>query len=223
MADNFSSVTFPLEGSRLTFKVNYKILSAVNSSLTQSFDFQYVENALGATRAPTVRSLAEEFSSLIVEKLTPILGKNVQITTLVFSTPVATVSVPVYRFGNSPKNAVSLDTTLFFVLQSFTNRSNYRLYLKGASLDYTKKPLSEIDQKNINEFESLFISVLSFFDGNLKIQYVKNDDSMISCVFRESVKFSKRPSRKAKPIAKVSRPKPKKKVLKSKKLQLSLA
>lgn len=221
MADNFSSVTFPLEGSKLTFKINYKVLSVGNTTLTLSFDFQYLENKFDATKAPTVRSLADEFTSLFLAKLMPIFGKNVQITTLVFVTQTASVTIPVYKFGLSSKNAVSLDTTLFFVLQSYTARSNSRLYLKGASTDSIKKPLSDFEQKAITDFESLFISVLSFFNGNLKVQYVRNDDCMISCVFRESVKFSKRPSKKLKSKPKAPRLKIKKKPMKSRKLQMS--
>lgn len=75
MADNFSS------GSKLTFKINYKVLTAPMSTLSLSFEFQYLENTFGATKAPTVRSLSDEFISLIVAKLLPILGKNVQIPT----------------------------------------------------------------------------------------------------------------------------------------------
>ncbi len=87
-----------------------------------------------------------------------------------------------------------------FVLQPVTRRTSYRLYVKGASLDLQTIPLSDSDKSAIYSFETLFTSVLSLFDRSLLLQYTRNNDFMISCVFRESVKFSSSSSSDIKPL-----------------------
>lgn len=212
MANNFSSVSFPLEGKQLKFRICYQVVSKSiprnKRNYSLDFDFKYLENRYAQESPvfswPTVQSLSEELQRLVLNKVLPLLGKNVHITGYDLTAVNNSVHVDAYEFGLGTKNAVPPDTSLYFVLQPVTKRTSYRLYVKGGSLDLQTIPLSDSDKSAIYSFETLFTSVLSLFDGSLLLQYTRNNDLMISCVFRESVKFSSSSSsdRKPLPIAK---------------------
>ena len=202
MANNFSSVSFPLEGARLHFKLCYQVITkSLSKHRTYSLDleFKFIQNSFAKDSAwPTVQALSDEFNRLVVSKVIPILGKNVQITGLWMISGSTSVNVHVYQFGSGSRNAVLPEINLVFVLQPFHKRNNYRLHVKGAALEFQSVPLSEPDKASIFEFETLYTSVLSLFDGDLMLQYVRNNDSIISSVFKESVKISKGSSPSAK-------------------------
>ena len=222
MANNFSSISFPLEGNKLNFRICYKIVSKSlprnKSAFSLDFDFKYIENSYAQKEKeealfkwPTVECLSEELKRLVLNKCLPLLGKNVHITGSILTAGNNSVHVHAYEFGLGTRNAVPPDTSLYFVLQPVTRRTSYRLYVKGASLDLQTIPLSDSDKSAIYSFETLFTSVLSLFDGSLLLQYTHNNDLLISCVFRESVKFSSSSSSDRKPLAR-----PNKSVLSSK-------
>jgi hypothetical protein len=218
MANNFSSISFPLEGNKLNFRICYHVVSKSlprnKRAFSLDFDFKYIENSYAQEAIstwPTVESLSEELKRLVLKKCLPLLGKNVHITGYILTAGNNSVHVHAYEFGLGTRNAISSDTSLYFVLQPVTRRKSYRLYVKGASLDLQTIPLSDSDKSAIYSFETLFTSVLSLFDGSLLLQYTRNNDFMISCVFRESVKFSSASSSDIKPL-----PRPNKSVLSSK-------
>lgn len=199
MANNFSSVSFPLEGKQIQFRICYQVVNksipSKKRTYSLDFEFKYLENRFAQEGPlfswPTVQSLSEELQRLVINKVLPLLGKNVHITGLWITAGSNSVHVHLYEFGLGTKNAASPDTSLYFVLQPVTKKISYRFYVKGASLDFLTIPLSDSDKSTIYSFETLFTSVLSLFDGYLLLQYIRNNDLMISSVFKESVKFSK--------------------------------
>ncbi len=126
----------------------------------------------------------------MLAKLLPLLGKNVQVTSMELTSGTTSILVHVYEFDLGVRNAVTPETSLYFVLQPLKKKQSYRLYVKGASLDFANAPLSDVDRVAISSFETLFISVLSLFDGTLLLQCVRNNDVIVSAVFKEGVKFN---------------------------------
>jgi hypothetical protein len=207
MADNFDSISFPLEGKTLRLRISYQLIGKPAPKTKQTkqtyrleFEFKYIENtyAQGPFRDtwPTVKSLSEEMERLVLSKVLPLLGKNVQVTGLSIAAGSHSVLVNLYAFGLGEKNAVSFETSLYFVLQPFKKKTSYRLYVKGASLEFLTTPLNDVNRAAISSFETLFVSVLSLFDGSLLLQYVRDNDLIVSSVFKEGVKFRTRPSKR---------------------------
>lgn len=222
MSNNYYSITFPLEGSKLEFRIFYKLNGnkgveplvggIPNGSLTKkakiySLDMElvYIKNQFANGEGvetpswPTVNALIEEFSTVVLQAFKPLLGKNVQVTGMEFTSSSSTsIFVSLYEFGSSTRVAASPETTLFFVLQPVRKRASYRLYVRGASQDFLKHPLGEAELSAVEAFERVFTSVISMFNGQLELQYVRNNEPPISCVFRGPVRFEQRTQEQAK-------------------------
>jgi hypothetical protein len=197
MADNFASIPFPLEGKLLHFRIIYQLVGKAygpKKLYSLEFDLKYIENtyAKEALSWPSVEGLSAELKRLVLDKVLPLLGKNVQVTGLDMTGGSNSVRVNIYEFGLGARNAATPETSLYFALQPFKKKLSYRLYVKGASLDFANAPLSDPERAAISSFESLFVSVLSLFDGNVLLQYVRNNEFIVSAVFQESVKVSRR-------------------------------
>ena len=190
----------------MEFEFKYLENRFLSSSLrpTQTTDSSIANKVLPTPKEwPTVKALLEEFKRLVLTKVTPLLGKNIQITGVVLASQAASISVPLYEFGLGNRNAGPSETSLSFVLQPVLKKGSYRLYVKGASLELLKTPLSETDLATIYQFEMLFTAVISMLNENIKLQYVRNNDALISCVFRGPVQFV---TKTAKEIKRSGRP-----------------
>ena len=206
MSDTFNLITFPLEFKTLSLILKYRgdSLNPLDKGARKTrvlvklpLEFEVTKLATAAS-SPTVSTLVLEIKKLILSRILPLLGKNVQIQSLFIKTEVFQISIPLYEFGKGERPAVPFEHSLFFSLQSFGSSTDYRFYLKGFSSALLKPPLSETDLQHVKEFEDLFTQPMSFFDKSIALQYVKNEKKIISCIFRESIHFQKRPSPKKK-------------------------
>jgi hypothetical protein len=197
MSDNFSNVPFPVTGTTFDLKISYQI--NINSKekrrLTLPLKFSVVENKLPTSKPPSVSDLYEEFDRFVLKRLLAILGKNVQLTALTLKSSGLSFLIPLYRFGLMESNSLPVETALFFLLQPYNKSTNYRLYLKGCSSNFSQKPLPPSELSLIQDFESLFTSNLVYLDGLLVLKILRNTDELISATFRELKRFLPRKSR----------------------------
>ena len=218
MSDNYTTITFPLDGDKLTVRISYQIVGNVRAESGSSpakrhlfsldLDFKYLFNgylprspdgqvgetptANGGPQWPTVHGVLGQLRATVLDKLRPVLGKNIQVISMSLTSDSRSVNVPLYVFGTSNRNAMPSDTTLYFVMQPVHRKTTHRLYLRGAGLDFVKMPLEDAEHKAIYELETVFTSALNLFEGSVLLQYIRSNDVLISCVFRGPVQFAKK-------------------------------
>lgn len=211
MADSFADVDLPIVGNYFELKINYQINLNIKDKkkLTLPFKFFIVENSLGSQQ-PKMSQIIADLEKFILRRLLPLLGKNVQLTSMTLKINNLIFIIPLYKFGTSEKHAVSPDTALFFLLQPYGKPLSYRLYVKGCSSFFSQKPLSNDALTLIHEFETLFTSKLGFLDGALIVKQVRGSEELISASFRELKQFAPRKPMTRKLLSKLKR-KPKSK------------
>lgn len=117
-------------------------------------------------------------------------------------------SVPQYIFGTGQKNG-EVTPAMFFSLQPLTAKSDFRLYLKGTSPLFHKQPLAEGERILVEDFESVFISTVLLYEKKFVLRYCKNEEPLVSCIYRGVYEFPKK--KKASAIKPLARKKPIKK------------
>ena len=141
MSNNYDLVSFPLDGETLTLTINYCILSGLkgNTLMKLLLTFSIKQNKFPSNAPPTIKELLEVVAYKILNRFLPILGKNVYVTGIVINCNNVSINIPLYEFGLSGKPALPPETALFFVLQPYSINREFRLYVKGASTDFSKK------------------------------------------------------------------------------------
>lgn len=129
---------------------------------------------------------------MISKQVTSLLGKNVQVTRLLFANQTISIRLALYEFDKGTRIVAPAESTLFFVLQAVFKRTAYRFEVRGASVSFLRPPLNETELSAIATFEKPFTSVFSMFNGKLKLQHVRNNDTLVSCVFTESMRLGNR-------------------------------
>lgn len=199
MADDYNSFIFPLMGETIFLRICYQETNQLKTKIRYNLDFKfkivqssfYLDDHLITYQWPSVKSLSNELKKAILEKVLPLLGKNMQVTSLLIRTERTSFTVYLYEFGTGSHDAVPPDTSLYFILQSSQKGRIHRFYLKGTSFQFHPAPLNEIDRATIVGFEELFVSRLQLFDGSLLLQVLRNKEYLISCMFVSSVRFDK--------------------------------
>jgi hypothetical protein len=125
---------------------------------------------------PTVESLSEELERLVLEKVIPLLRRDVQVTSLWMKGRNPLLHAHVYEFGLGDKNPASPDSNYFFVLPN--EHRHCERYVKGRSSDLLTFPMSARDKAVLSSFKQAFLLLFSLHKEPLVFKYVRsNHDS----------------------------------------------
>jgi hypothetical protein len=172
-ANQFAHFSFPFEGD-CTFRICYQFVPSNGEIYCLGFAYKYVEaqEPIVLTR-PTVESLSEELERLVLEKVIPLLRRDVQVTSLWMKAGEESLHAHVYTFGLGPRPARFSDSNYFFVLPN--EHRHYRFYGKGRSSHLLTFPLSAEDKAVLSSFEQAFLLLFSLHKGHLVLESVRND------------------------------------------------
>lgn len=205
MANNFHLVTFPILNTKLGVTLHFKIHGNEGRCFTLPFTFKILTNSFVEKEFPTVLDFVNEINKVLVNRILPLLGKNVQLTSIILNNETLSFTIPQYVFGTSQKNALA-EPYLYFGLQTTTGKKDLRFYLRGSSVAFHKQPLQETERGVIEAFELVFISTLILFSEKLKLRYIKeSEEDLIACNFRGLYIFQKKvkPTKIAKAKSKI--------------------